>query len=122
MYREINVGDKIVPMLANGATPIRYRMIFGKDLMREFEGAQSDSGKATSSIAELAFIMSKAAEAQNGGKAMSTLNLESYVEWLEQFEPLDLAMAAEAVIDLYMGNQNTLSDVKKKVDGKSKGK
>ena len=36
MYREIKIGNGTFPMSANGATPIRYRMVFGKDLISEF--------------------------------------------------------------------------------------
>mgnify|MGYP003517079621 CR=1 FL=1 len=114
MYREIKVGEKSIPMLANGATPIRYRMTFGKDIISEFESVQTDTGKASSSIAELAFIMTKAAEAQSEHKAMTTLNQESFIEWLEQFEPLDLVLASEDIVNLYLGNEQTLSEAKKK--------
>lgn len=114
MYREIKVGEMSIPMLANGATPIRYRMVFGKDIMSEFNQSQDDVVKASSSLSELAFIMAKAAEAFNEKKAMTMLNQESYVEWLEQFEPLDLVLASEDIINLYMGNGETLSEAKKK--------
>jgi hypothetical protein len=114
MYREIKIGEKSIPMLANGATPIRYRMVFGKDIMSEFNKVNEDMGKATDSLSELAFIMSKAAEAQNEHKAMTNLNMESFVSWLEQFEPLDLTLAAEDIVNLYLGNEQTLSEVKKK--------
>lgn len=114
MYREIKIGEKSIPMLANGATPIRYRMVFGKDIMNEFNKVGEDVGKATDSLSELAFIMFKAAEAQNEHKAMATLNQESFIEWLEQFEPLDLTLAAEDIVNLYLGNEQTLSEVKKK--------
>ena len=113
MYREIKVGEMSIPMLANGATPIRYRMTFGKDIISEFEQGQQDSGKASSSISELAFIMAKAAEAMNDKKPMAALNQTNFVEWLEQFEPLDLTLASEDIIDLYMGNEKTLSEAKK---------
>jgi len=114
MYREINVGEKSIPMLANGATPIRYRMTFGRDIISEFDLAKDDTGRATTSISELAFIMAKAAESQNEHKPMTTLNNESFIEWLEQFEPLDLTLAADEIVDLYLGNEQTLSEVKKK--------
>lgn len=103
-----------IPMLANGATPIRYRMVFGRDIINEFEKVQSDSGVATSYIAELAFIMAKQAEAKNEQKPLTTLNQESFIEWLEQFEPLDLVLASEEIVDLYLGNEKTLSEAKKK--------
>lgn len=114
MYREIKVGEKSIPMLANGATPIRYRMAFGRDIISEFDLVKDDTGRATTSISELAFIMAKAAESQNEHKPMTTLNNESFIEWLEQFEPLDLTLAADEIVDLYLGNEQTLSEVKKK--------
>ena len=114
MYREIKIGEKSIPMLANGATPIRYRMVFGRDIISEFENVQTDSGKATTSISELAFIMAKQAEAQNEHRPMTTLNQESFIEWLEQFEPLDVVLAIDEIVDLYLGNEKTLSEAKKK--------
>ena len=113
MYREIVIGSKTVPMLANGATPIRYRMTFRKDLISEFENVQKGEGVSTS-ISELAYIMAKAAEAQNEQKPMAILNVEDYIVWLEQFEALDITMAAEEIVSLYMGNEETLSEAKKK--------
>lgn len=116
MYREIKIGAKNVPMLANGATPIRFRMVFGKDIMNEFNKVNDDMGKATDSISELAFIMAKAAEAQTEGKSLATLNQDTFVEWLEQFEPLDIVMSADDIVNLYLGNEKTLSEDKKKVE------
>lgn len=120
MYREIKVGDSTIPMLANGATPIRYRMVFGKDIISEFQRAGNDAGIVSESISELAFIMNKAAEAQNEGKPMTNLNEDSFIEWLEQFGTLDVTMAAEEIIDLFMNNEKTTSEVKKKAKGQVK--
>lgn len=120
MYREINIGAKIVPMLANGATPIRFRMVFGKDIMSEFNKVDDDMENTTGCISELAFIMAKAAEAKNGGKPLSNLNQESFIEWLEQFEALDVTMAADEIVELYLGNEKTLSEDKKKVEDAAK--
>lgn len=114
MYREIKVGGKSIPMLANGATPIRYRQAFGSDILVEFQKAEEEGGAiVASSISQLGYIMAKAAEKAD----MSNLNIDTYTEWLEQFEPLDLAMATEDIIGLYMGNAKTTSEVKKKARG-----
>lgn len=111
MYREIKVGKSTVPMLANGATPIRYRMIFKKDLINEFQQAEGNNYSiAVDTVSELAFVMAKAAEKAD----MNKLNLEIYIEWLEQFEPFDLTEALEEIVDLYLGNIETSSEVKKK--------
>ena len=117
MFKEVKIGDKTVGMLANGATPIRYRMIFGKDLIGEFQGAdEKDTGRVSDSLAELAYIMAMASDAKDGKVSMDKLNQDSFVKWLEQFEPLDIAMAAEYIIDVYMGNQEIHSESKKKVE------
>lgn len=122
MYKEIKVGDTTIPMLANGATPIRYRMVFGKDIISEFQMAEEDGGRVSSTISELAYIMAMAAKAQDEKTSMTNLNQDSFVEWLEKFEPMDLTMAAEEIVDVYMGNQITHSEVKKKVKEPQNGK
>ena len=97
-------------MSANGATPIRYRMVFGKDLLSEFQNVDNNYSVAIDTISELAFIMAKAAEKAD----MDLLNKAAYVAWLEQFEPFDITNAAEEIVELYMGNTVTTSEVKKK--------
>lgn len=114
MYKEIKVGDITVPMLANGATPFRYKLIFGKDLMAEFQGAEDNATRAMESLPELAFIMAMAAEAKEGKKDLNLLNQQMYLEWLEQFGPMDLPMAADEIVNLYTGNMETKSESKKK--------
>ncbi len=114
MYKEIKVGSVTVPMLANGATPLRYRQVFGKDLIKEFKGAEQEASRAVDSIPELAFIMAKASEAKEGKADMNLINREMFAEWLEQFEPLDLPMASDEIINLYTGNMATKSEAKKK--------
>ena len=117
MYREIKVGKKIVPMVANGATALRYRHVFGKDLIQELQQAQGDTSKGFNSLPELAYIMAKAAEAKEGKVNMSLLNEESFMEWLEQFDPMDVIMSAEAVINLYTGNTEANVEQKKEEGG-----
>lgn len=114
MFKKIKVGNITVPMLANGATALRYRMVFGKDIISEFQAAQEDTAKGVNSVPELAFIMAMAAKAKEGEADMTTLNQDKYVEWLEQFGPMDLPMAAEEIVNLYAGNGKTNSEPKKK--------
>lgn len=114
MYREIKIGEKTIPLLANGATPMRYRMVFGRDILSEFQRAGEDGGIMISSLSELAYIMAMAADKSVD---MSKLNVNSYINWLEQFEPLDLTNASEEIVDTYMGNTKTTSEVKKKARG-----
>ena len=118
MFKNITIGGITVPMLANGATPIRYKHVFHKDIITEFQAAQDDYSKAASSMPELAFVMAKQAEAKEGKIDINLLNEDMYVEWLEQFGPMDLPMASEQIIELYLGNNATSSEPKKKVKEK----
>ena len=63
-------------------------------------------------ISKLAFIMNKAAE----GADMKALDVESYLDWLEQFETMEFLTHAMDFISLYMSNKATTSTMKKKVD------
>lgn len=118
MYKEVKIGDITIPMLANGATALRYKHVFGKDLIAEFQGAEEDNTKAVDCIPELAFIMAKAAEAKEGKADLNKLNEEVFLNWLEQFGPMDLPLAAEEVVNLYIGNGITTSEPKKKEEAK----
>lgn len=120
MYKEIKIGDVNVPMIANAATPLRYKMIFGKDLISQFQDTEENTSKGIDSITELAFIMAKAAEAKEGKADMDKLNQSIFVEWLEKFEPMDIPMASEEIVGLYMGN--ALTSVEPKKNGKGKAK
>lgn len=114
MYKEIKIGDITVPMLANGATALRYRSVFGRDIITELQEAQGDTSKGFNALPELAFIMAMAAKAKAGEVDMSLLNQDMFLEWLEQFDPMDLPMAAEELTNLYTGNGKTNSEPKKK--------
>ena len=111
MYREIKVGEKSIPMKATAATALRYRHVFGKDLMTELQKSESDASLGLDAIQRLAFIMVCAADPE---KDMSKLNEDIFIKWLDGFEPLDLAEATEEIVGLYLGNTTSLSKGKKK--------
>lgn len=164
MYREINLRmadgtEKLLPFVANGATSLRFRMIFGKELMESivsiFENVGSEkiagllsliqeegNGEETQvaledlspdmlklmvsiagsgeleTIYKLAYIMNRAAE----GALMRALDVEGYLDWLEQFEAMELLSHAMDFIGLYMGNKTTTSTQKKKSTLRAKSK
>lgn len=118
MFKNIEIGGITVPMLVNGATPIRYRHVFRKDIITEFQQAQDDYSKVVNSMPELAFIMAMQAKAQDGAIDLNLLNEDKYLEWVEQFGAMDLPMASEQIINLYLGNNATSSEPKKKVKEK----
>ena len=111
MYREIKIGEVSIPMKATAATALRYRHVFGQDLMTELQDSEENTSLGIATVQQLAFVMACAADPD---KDMTKLNEEVYIEWLDKFEPLDLAMATQEIIDLYLGNTKGLSEVKKK--------
>lgn len=114
MYGELTLGDKTVPMMVNAATPIRFRNLFGKDLLTLiYEGSREggvDLTVASEVAPELAFIMAKAAEKSD----MNALSVEMYLKWLEDFGPLDFVNATDEIFNFYYGDQATTADSKKK--------
>ena len=118
MFKTIKVGEKEVPMLANAATPIRYKQVFGKNILTYFLGGSTDA-EVTAMVSELAYIMAKAGE----GADMNKLSIDDYIKWLEPFEALDFATEenARAILDIYQGNESQASTVKKN-QGRPKGK
>lgn len=115
MFKEVKIGGITVPMLANGATPVRYKLLFKKDIISEFQEAQGNNAKMVDTIPELAFIMAKQAEASEGKADLSRLSMDDYIAWLERFDSMDLPFAAEDIVNLYVGNNETSSEPKKKV-------
>lgn len=113
MYKEVKVGNTTVPMLANGATPIRYKLIFHKDILSEFKSIEGDESKIVT-IGELAYVMAMQAKAHDGKYDIARLNEEDYMTWLEQFDPFDIEMASDKIVDVYIGNTQTSSEAKKK--------
>ena len=89
-------------------------MIFHKDLISEFQDATENAEKAMESLPELAFIMAKAAEAKEGKADLNMLNQDMFIDWLEQFDPMDIPMASDEIVGLYTGNMETSSEPKKK--------
>lgn len=117
MLKDVNIGGKIVPLLANGATPVRYRQLFHKDLISRMNDSQN-ADDISDMASELCFIMSKAAENAD----MNALTLEMYYDWLEQFETLDLINASEDIFSTYVGQNLTTSSPKKKQNARQSGK
>lgn len=113
MEKVIKIGTHDVPLAANAATPIRFRNIFGKDLLTLVSEGTSPDGidmKVASEVApELAFIMAKSAEKAD----MTKLNEEKLLDWLEQFEPMDLIDATEQIFSVYFGDSETEVEAKK---------
>lgn len=114
MLRTVQVGEKELNLLANAATPIRYKMVFGEDIMVAFNQINSekrDTGEVLNITSQLAYIMN--CQAEYDKKALSMVSKESYLEWLEDFGSMDFVNASEAIINTYLDTTGTSSKTKK---------
>lgn len=110
MRKELTIDGKTITMVANAATPIRFKGIFHEDLLRLLDDAQNDPASAVETIARLGFVMLKQAE----GADMKAVTEDQYIEWLEQFEPetfMDIQTLVE-ILGVY--NKQALAEVKPK--------
>ncbi|MBR1623321.1 MAG: hypothetical protein IJ675_05370 [Pseudobutyrivibrio sp.] len=110
MFKELELrtteGPKTFGMQANGATCIRFRAIFHKDIMIENAKLLQGADDADSEyFAKLAYIMNASAEK----KDMSKLSQEGYEQWLEQFEGSALWDAQAQIAAVYTGNTEVTS-------------
>ena len=68
----------------------------------------ASSGKL-GTISKLAYVMNKQAE----GADMNKLSIDGYLDWLEQFETLELTTHALDIVNIYMANREGTSTLKK---------
>lgn len=111
MQKSIMIGDVEVAMRASAATAIRYRNTFHGDIMKELmemNPEQIDSS-VIEKIQKLAFIMTKSAEGAN----MTALTEDDYLEWLDQFDSLEMMTASKDIVSIYLGGKVSESELKK---------
>lgn len=114
MYNVVKIGEKDVPMLSMASVDLYYRNIFHEDALKAQVGAQDETDSVTF-IMQMGFVMAKFAETKDR-KEMNKLNEESYLDWLDQFERLDLLNALPDVQRTYEGQSITSADSKKNKD------
>lgn len=138
-------GEKTLPFLATATTSIRYRNLFGTELMEDLtsmlsgmddmtlakvmksaqsgedislDNADPETLKALLSIAgngglasaqKLAYVMNMQAEKSD----MNNLTIDSYLDWLEEFDSTAFLENAMDFMGLYIGNKQGTSIPKK---------
>ncbi len=104
-------GEEI-EILANAATPYRFKQIFGLDLMKIIgKSSEEDNGMGVVEIVpQLAYVMNQQAKKAD----LMKLNMETFLTWSESFESGDFIENAEKIIDTYIGTTITTSVSKKK--------
>ena len=122
MLNTVKMGEKELTLLANAATPIRYKMIFSDDLMVAFNqinGKKRDEGEILDMSSQLAFVMHKQATCDR--ETLKGLTREDYIEWLEEFDAMDFVNASKEIFNTYLGTTGTTSKPKN-VASRQKGK
>lgn len=113
MYKIVNIGTQAIPMLANGATPYRFKQVFHMDLLKffsEVDNGKNGNGEVAGVVEQLGFIMAAQAEKRD----MNRIDISEFYEWLEAFEPTDLIRAGEEIMSVYASNIKQTSTAKKK--------
>lgn len=110
MRQTILIGTKNIDMVANAATPFRFRNVFKKDLLKIFSNTSEDNMSAQLEAGQmLAFIMAKQAE----GVDMNKITEEQFYTWLEDFSSTDMYDSLEDIVNLWQATESTASKPKK---------
>lgn len=111
MKKTITMEGRTLDLVANAATPLRYKMTFNEDLLTtlgEVKTAEETLPDVGETVAKLAYIMNK----QNEGTA-NEASFDNFLSWLEEFEdPMTFTLCASEIITFYMSNVKTSSKPK----------
>ena len=97
MRGTINIGGKEVGMLANAASPHYYKQIFKEDFLQRSQENPPDMGI----FEKMGFVMAKQAEGLKHSEMMN-VSVDSFFEWLEGFEAMDILESIGDISDLYL--------------------
>jgi len=111
MRKTVKIGSENTELVANAASPYLYRMIFKEDFLQRLQDKEPD----LEIVQKMTFVMAKQAEITNMTK-LAELSTDDYLEWLLQFEPMDIMMASEEIMQIYLGQTKGNSVPKPKGD------
>ncbi len=98
MYSTVKVGDREIEMAANAASPFIYKNIFHEDFLKKVQEPEPD----VEIFQKMGYVMASQAAIDKFSDLMK-LNIDTYIEWLAGFEPMDLVLASSAIMNAYMG-------------------
>ena len=98
MFKTITIDGKETELMANAATPFRYKQVFGRDLFSILGNEQRAETEGVEAVTELAYIMAKQAEKTD----MNKLNKDDFLAWLEGFGSMAFINAADEIVGVYM--------------------
>lgn len=110
MKTTITIGNKDTELVANAATPFYFTQVFNEDFfVRSQEVTDGNEGAAVDLFSKMGYIMAKQAEGAN----MKKLSIDDYVNWLEGYEAMDLAIATGDIAMFYSGQTTPTAKPKK---------
>ena len=114
MKETLKIGKFDVELRADGATPFLYKQAFKKDLIKIFsEAFQNEDVEIAGDIGpELGFVMAQ--QAASPDPLHVDLSHGNFLNWVSQFEPMDLINSAMDIINIYLSTYETDSTAKKK--------
>lgn len=109
MYKDIKIGDKTVGMLANAASPYIYKQIFHEDFLQKIQSKEPDADL----FQKMGYVFVKQAEVHDLSELMK-LTFEGFLEWLTEFDPMDIMLATGEIGNLYYTQRESSSVPKDK--------
>lgn len=106
MRKTLLIDGNEMEFAANAATPIRFKQIFGEDLMRMTQGDDADY---YGTVTKLAYVM----HAQAVGEGYKNMSFEAFAEWLEGFTSMAFMDVADELVNIWTGSEETTSTPKK---------
>ena len=98
MFKTMEIGGKELELVANAATPFRFKQVFHKDLFSILGNEERAAEEGVETITQLAYIMTKQAEKAD----MNKLSEDGFIQWLEDFPPMAFVDSAEEILNAYM--------------------
>lgn len=98
MFKKVIIDGKETELMANAATPFRYKQVFGRDLFSILGNEQKAETEGVEAVTELAYIMMKQAEKAD----MNKLTKDDFLTWLEGYGSMAFISAAEDIMNVYM--------------------
>lgn len=110
MYGIVKAGNHEVEMVADAASIYYYRKVFQEDFLKQTQA----EGDNTDVFQKMGYIMAMQSKYKDSREELQKLTYNSFIDWLTGFEPLDLILATDQIMDIYYQQAATTSKAKKK--------
>lgn len=110
MYGIVKAGNHEIEMSADAASIYYYRKVFQEDFLKmtQAEGDNSDI------FQKMGYIMAMQAKYKDKREELQKLTYDGFIAWLTDFEPLDIILATDQIMNIYYQQSVTTSKAKKK--------